>query len=429
MRPSPRPADKADGGGGEVRRGEHPASGVPSALPTTVASHPRRALLLVCLSAVATATNYTNHGPLLGLISAEWGLTAAAAGAIATAVFVGATLTMPLGGLFADRFGPRPMVTLGHGLVVVSNLGSGLLASDYASLLLWRSLAGLGAGTGFAAGASYTRNAFRGGGLHLAQGLYGASFLLGSGLSLLVMPLLAGTAQDWRRAFALSGIGVLLTWLGWVWLAPPGPGPRRGPGSGLGAAARARNTWLLALCHMCGFGLAIVVGTWATVYLVREFRLPLVWAGSLGSLLLVTGIAARSAGGAILERGVPPLRLIRLSLVMAAMGLAMMAAPLHWLPLALAGLLVTGIGVGLPYAAVFNGAAASVPRSPASAQAIVAFGASFFTVVGPPLVGALVDLSGSFSASLAVLAVFSLGVLAGTQLFKPFSLASSGHEI
>lgn len=27
-----------------------------------------RALFLVCLSAVATASNYTNHGPLLGLI-------------------------------------------------------------------------------------------------------------------------------------------------------------------------------------------------------------------------------------------------------------------------------------------------------------------------------------------------------------------------
>ena len=49
------------------------------------ASSSRRALLLICAVAVAVGTNYTIQGPVLGLIRAEFALSSADAGAIATA--------------------------------------------------------------------------------------------------------------------------------------------------------------------------------------------------------------------------------------------------------------------------------------------------------------------------------------------------------
>src|SRR3989304_1509702 len=110
----------------------------------------RPALLLICAVAVATATNYTNHGPLLGFIRAEFGLSSADAGAIATAFFMG------------------------------------------------------GASTMLAGGAPYPRSIFADRGRHLAQGLYGASFLLGSGIPLAYIPILAGQASDWRLPLPLS---------------------------------------------------------------------------------------------------------------------------------------------------------------------------------------------------------------------------------
>ncbi len=64
------------------------------------------------------------------------------------------------------------------------------------------------------------------------------------------------------------------------------------------------------------------------------------------------------------------------------------------LQIAIIGLLATGLGAGMPYAAVFNGAAASMPASPASAQAFVGFGGNMTAVIGPPLVGQLLDVSG-----------------------------------
>ena len=393
------------------------------------ASSRRRALLLICAVAVATATNYTNHGPLLGFIRAEFGLSSADAGAIATAFFVGGASTMLAGGAIADRIGTRPAVTLGFLLVVIANLGTGLLASSFPALLAWRVLGGLGAGFGFAAGASYTRSIFDDRGRHLAQGLYGASFLLGSGITLAYIPILAGQAGDWRLAFTLSALAVAAVWVVWTLLAPSEPRTpvAHGALAALAVALRERNTWLLALCHMCGFGMAMVVGTWVTLYLADVFRLPIATAGLIGSLTLVTGIVARASGGVILEGGVRPVRLIRAGLALAAIGLTMMAlAPA--LPVAIVGLVVTGLGVGFPYAGVFNGAAASAPASPASAQALVGWGGLIIAVVGPPLVGSLLDATGAFSAGFLALAAIVVAVLTLTSLVRPFDLNPAALE-
>lgn len=384
----------------------------------------RRALVLICGYALAVSTSYTNHGPVLGLIAAEFSLTAAQSGVVATAFYVGSALTMLWGGLVADRLGPRRVVTWGFGLVVAGTLAAGAASPTFPLLLGWKWLSGVGAGLGFAAGAAYTRGIFTARGAHLAQGLYGASFLAGSGGALLFMPPLAGSDGDWRRAFVVSGGAIALVWLAWTGWAPRGHagGSRL---AGFSAAVASRNTWLLALCHMCGFGLAILVSTWATTYLAHSFGLPLTQAGALGALLSLTGIVARSTGGAILERGVRPVRLIRGALALVAGGLLAMALPLGSLGVAAVGLLLTGLGAGLPYAAIFNGAAASAPRGPSSAQALVGWGATLFTVLGPPLLGAVLDATGSFAGGFSALAAFSLLVLASTFWLRPFSFSTS----
>jgi nitrate/nitrite transporter NarK len=385
----------------------------------------RRALLLICAFAVAVSTSYTNHGPVLGLISDEFALNAASAGGIATAFFLGTAATMLFGGAAADRYGARPAVTAGFLVACTATVGCGLLAPTYPALLAWRFAGGLGGGFSFAAGAAYTRGVFAGRGQHLAQGLYGASFLVGSAVTLIYMPILAGADGDWRRAYLVSGLAVLGIWLAWWRLAPAGPGTvaARSRGLGLAPALRVRNTWLLALCHMCGFGLAMVLGTWVVTWVMRGFGVPLATSGVLGSLVLILGIIARSGGGLILERGLPPIHLIRLGLGLAAAGLVTMALAGH-LAIAVAGLLVTGVGVGLPYAAVFNGAAESAPTSPASAQGFVGWGGVMTAIVGPPLVGQLLDVTGRFASGFLVIAGFAALVLLATLALRPFSFTA-----
>lgn len=366
---------------------------------------------------------------MLGFIRADLGIGAAEAGAIATAFFIGGASTMLFGGLIADRIGTKPAVTAGFLLVVVSNLGIGLASPTYEALLAWRVLGGLGGGFSFAAGAAYTRSIFDDRGRHFAQGLYGAAFLLGSSLVLVTIPWLAGPDGDWRTAFTISAGLVAASWLAWALLAPIEPTPIRQGGAGAAflRAVRERNTILLALCHMCGFGMAMVVGTWVTLYLVDTFGLAVATAGVLGSIGLVLGIVGRVSGGGILEAGVAPIRLIRGALLAAAAGLACLgfatylAAPAG-LVLAMAAIVATGLGVGLPYAAVFNGAAASVPDSPASAQAIVGVGGLLIAIVGPPLVGGLLDATGGFGAGFLVLAAVVVVVLGLTTLLRPLDM-------
>jgi nitrate/nitrite transporter NarK len=389
------------------------------------ASSRRRALILICAVAVAVATNYTIQGPVLGFIRTEFALSSADAGMITTAFFVGAATTMLAGGAIADRIGPRPAVTLGFLLVTVGALGAGLLAPTFPALLAWRVLGGLGSGFGFAAGAAYASSIFDDRGRNLAQGLYGASFLLGSGITLVYIPVLAGPAGGWRLAFTVSALAVAAVWVAWTFLAPGEPrvSAATRARAALTLALRNRNTWLLALCHMCGFGMAIVVGTWVTLYLADAFGLPLAAAGLIGSLTLVTGIVARTSGGVVLERGVKPIRLIRAGLALAIIGLATLAlAPT--LPVAVIGLVVTGLGVGFPYAGVFNGAAASVPTGPASAQAIVGWGGLLTAVFGPPLIGTLLDATGSFAAGFLAFAAIVSAVLVTTVLIRPFDVTA-----
>jgi NNP family nitrate/nitrite transporter-like MFS transporter len=174
---------------------------------------------------------------------------------------------------------------------------------------------------------------------------------------------------------------------------------------------------------MCGFGLAMVLGTWVVTYVTTSFQLPLVVGGLLGSLVLILGIIARSSGGLILERGLPPVHLIRLGLAFAVIGFATLAFAGDLLA-AIVGLLLTGIGVGLPYAAVFNGAAESAPSSPASAQGFVGWGGVMTAIVGPPLVGQLFDATGGFASGFLVIAGFAGLVLISTLVLRPFSFAA-----
>jgi MFS family permease len=65
------------------------------------------AIALMCLSVAGPASNYTNHGPLIPLISADLDLTAAQAGLMSSAFFTGLLLTALLVGYRIDRDGGK----------------------------------------------------------------------------------------------------------------------------------------------------------------------------------------------------------------------------------------------------------------------------------------------------------------------------------
>jgi MFS family permease len=75
---------------------------------------------------------------------------------------------------------------------------------------------------------------------------------------------------------------------------------------------------------------------------------------------------------------------------------------------ALTAVILIGLGVGFPYAAMFSRAGALFPGRAASAMGLVNMLGILMILGGAPFVGHLADLTGTFRASFAFLGGFAL---------------------
>jgi nitrate/nitrite transporter NarK len=194
----------------------------------------------------------------------------------------------------------------------------------------------------------------------------------------------------------------------WVWWIAAAPRP-------LHAAATAgsirdlmhsRELRLLGLIQMASFGLVIVVGTWITTLLRTVFQMPLKTAGLMGSAVLLLGIVSRPLGGWLVHR--MRIRvLVQGALLLNAAACGALAWG-HWTGLALAAIVALGLGCGLPYASVFNRAAALFPGRAGAAMGLVNMIGILMILLGAPAVGYLADWTGQFQTSFLALGGFSL---------------------
>jgi predicted MFS family arabinose efflux permease len=353
------------------------------------------AVALLTLSAVAFGFTYSDHAPLIPLVSAEFRLDDLGAGLLSTALFTSYLFTTLVTTGLAERLGPKRIVGAG---LAVSTLGTlaFAVAPNYPAALAAKAIQGVGSALAFVAAARYLAGLYGDRRNHFALGLYGGGFPLGSALALLAMPALASALGGWRGAFWAEALFVGAAATLW-WRAPSVPRVVR-PGN-IRDALRCPNCWWTSLQHAAGFGMAIASGTWITVYLLREFHLPLELSGLLGSLLLVLAVLARPVGGLLLARErMPTRRVMRVGDLAIVAGVALLAIPDRPLAVALGGAVLVGIGVGLPYSAVFNTAAASLPTAPGAAQGLAAIGGTVGVMIGAPVMGYAVQTYGFWAA-------------------------------
>ena len=337
------------------------------------------------------------------------------AGLLPTALFVSAVITMLSTATLADRVGAKRMNVMGVGFSLASNL---LFAAGptYETLLLAKAVGGIGSGMAFVGGVRYIAGLYGGTRSHFGQGLYGAGYPLGSALGLQLMPPLALAFGGWRGAFVTSSVLLLVVVAGYARWAPTVP--RKALPGDIRDALRNGNAWWCFVEHAAGFGLSLAAGSWISVYILREFDTSLVVAGALGAFILIAGLFMRPFGGWLIARErATTTSVMRVAQVLNLIGLAVLAVPGRPLAVALAGGLAVGIGVSLPYAAVFNTAAASLPRAPGAAQSLTATGGTFGAVVGAPLMGAAIERFG-FSAAWLVIAIVPVAALVGTFFMR-----------
>ena len=363
----------------------------------------RRALLSGCAAGFAFSANYTNHAPMIPVLRGEFGFDQASAGLLTTGIFLTHALMQVPGGRLADRLGPARVIAAALSWIAVANCAIAFTGA-YWQLLFWKMFTGIGTGACFTAGARYIVGVFEGRDLHVAQGLFGGSVVLGSGFVLFAVPQLLG-AFGWRGAFLACALVAAAVWVWWIVGAPR---PRRtAPAAGsFLEMIRRRELWLLGLIQMASFGLVIVVGTWITALLKTTFQMPLKTAGLLGSMVLLLGIVSRPLGGWLAHR-MPVRTLVRGSLLLNVTGCAMLAVG-HSAGLTVAAILALGAGCGLPYAGVFNRAAALFPGRAGAAMGLVNMVGIIMILAGAPAVGYLADWTGQFRISFYALGGFAL---------------------
>ena len=151
------------------------------------------------------------------------------------------------------------------------------------------------------------------------------------------------------------------------------------------------------------------------IVLTKVMKVPATRAGLIGSLVLLLGIVSRPLGGFLRRHmGIRPLFIG--SLLMIALGCLSFVPSTISLASALAGVVLVGIGIGLPYAAMFSRAGALFPGRAAAAMGFVNMLGILMILGGAPLVGHLKDLTGTFKTSFIFLAGFSLLVCAMVPL-------------
>lgn len=370
--------------------------------------------------AAATSTvagwSYAGHAAVAPLIAAELRLDDVQVGLIASALYLASSLVMVAAGNVADRYPPKLVNLWGVGLVAAGTLVTAA-APSYELLLAARSATGIGAGLSLVGGLRYIAGRYEDARPHLGQGLYGSGFPLGSAIALWTTPLIAAAFPGgWRAAFWVTAIAMIAVTL--LWLRVPAVPRMSGRPGNMRDAARCPNCWWTFLQHAAGFGLVLAAGTWITIFLLREFSLPLAASGLLGSLLLAVAVLARPLGGYLVSRRVlGTLGVMRVAQLCVLAGLGLLMAPGRPLLLALAGAVLVGFGGAVPYAAVFNTAAASLRSAPGAAQGLTALGGWMSSMIGAPAMGFAIQTWG-FSSAWALLAGISVLALGATFVMR-----------
>src|SRR5216683_243801 len=379
----------------------------PSSIPLRIGA--------ICLTSAVTAVNYTNYGPLIPILRTDLHIDNGQAGLMSTLLFLGlAVMYIPAGAL-ADRFGQRP-VLIGSSILMAAGEVLLPLFPNFTWILFCRTITGFGAGGAFVAGAGVAASM----GKHssLAQGLYGGSIQIGSGLGLLLTPLLYNWF-GWRGAFFFWGLLAILVVITWL-IVNDGQMAHTPTRVDVKAGLRSPAVWTLGLSHMGTFGLGNAIAAWIAVYLAHQYGLSLGLAATFGSLALLSGMFFRPLGGILIGRGIiGAIPLLRLGTIMGFTGVTLLALHLHLPFLFVAGMAFIAIGATIPYTSVFNEAARLRDVGKGVAQGLVSVISAPTVILGPPIIGFLFESTGNFTFAFGSILIFSTVAVTSSFLAGP----------
>ncbi len=372
-------------------------------------------IFAACFTALMVAVQYTNYSPLIAIIRNELHVNSGQVGLFSTLLFLGLATAYIPAGILGDRLGARPILIGSCTLMGISAILLPLFP-NLIWMLVCRILVGLGAGGAFLMGAGIAAGL----GKHasLGQGMYGGATQAGSGLGLLITPHLL-PLLGWRGSFLFWGILSATSVLLWLFVNDGREAHTPTPVD-LKVAVRSPAIWTLGLSHLGTFGLGNAIAAWITVYLIMQYKLPLTLAATIGSVAILGGVIFRPLGGILLARKViGAIPLLRIGTIMGAAGVALLAIPIRFAPFAIVGMSLIAIGSTIPYTSVFNSAANLRNVGKGVAQAFVSVISSPTVIIGPPLIGFLLDRTGNFLLAFGSILIFGCVAISASFLAGP----------
>jgi MFS family permease len=388
-------------------------------LPTRSVQHDAQLVGLVGLAHAMSHFSQLLLPPLFPWLKEAFGVGYAQLGLLLTIFFTVSCAVQAAAGFAVDRFGPRPVIFIGLGLL--STAAFGFAASpSYASLAACSVMAGLGNGVFHPADFSLLNRQVHPTRLGHAFSAHGITGSLGWALApALLVPL--AVARGWRVALAGAGLlllAVLLLMLLQRARLCAGPLPAARPPGAVGStdpSPRGLDFLRIPAVWMC-FGFffftAVTLGgvqAFAPEAARQLHDVPVQWIALCITTYMVCSACAMVAGGFLASDPARCERVIAAGFGMAAcvaLTLGFAPVPAAWVPV-LFGLMGAGAGVAGPSRDLIVKRAAP-PNATGRVYGVVYSGLDIGQAIAPLLFGTLMDLGRPALVWLSIAAVHAV---------------------
>lgn len=359
----------------------------------------RQAVVLAVLIGAGYMFPLYLAGALSVPIRTDIGVDRAGFGAAISVFFAVGAALMPFGGHVVDRIGPRPAVRLAVAAATGCLLVVALLGDSWGGLCLGMAIGGLGSAVAAPVGGLLIARAVPAGRRPLAFALERSSIPAATLLAGLAVPTLASVLH-WRQVFLIgAGLVVLIVLVP----VPRLEGGHAPPAAGASRATRPLRPLTPLLLVTAAFLLCSAAATALSTFLV-DFGVSLgMSGGTAGWLLAGTSAATIAVRMSLGLLGTPGPGRITVS-VMLLIGSAAFALLLVPVPAVICAAALVAGGAAWGWTGILSLAVVRArPRAPGAATAAVQAGGCVGGIIGPLLMGTLVE-HGSYPVAWGVLA-------------------------
>ena len=355
---------------------------------------------------------------------------------IITAIISAGTIVSSLASERLTRRLGAGVVTAASVALTAAALVGFSLSGSFWLLCLWAVPFGLGAGAVDAALNNYVALHYAARHMSWLHGCWG----LGASVSPFVMSWAIASGRGWSSAYLTIGLvqvalaaALFASTPLWGKVNPVAAGGLPADGAGAAGAgeaggsastghvplARALRVPGVPLVLVAFFAYCAVESTsilWASTYLVRERGVEPATAAAFASLFLIGITAGRFLTGFVADR-LGDRALIRWGFAAVLVGVALLAVPLESDVLALAGLVLAGLGSAPVYPAIIHSTPANFGRHNSQAVIGIQMAAAYTgATLAPPLFGAVSSGAGLWVLPLFLAVIAALGLAVSERL-------------